>query len=110
MSTTVQLELSIEDMERYTGVSGLKEAEIYRTVFNILNGLRVGASMLGAGAASYTVGVVLGAAAVIAPVFAAIAVFVSLGLPVAQAKQIVREQAVKGWFRYWLCNRILRLR
>lgn len=95
---TTQAPLTIKDIERYTGVSGLSEAKYYRLVFNIFNGLRIGATVLGAGAGSAAVGAVLGVAAIVAPAFAALAVFVSLGIPVAQAKQIVRERGFKNGF------------
>lgn len=95
----VPVKLSKEDIDKYSGVSGLAGAKFYRLVFNIANGLRVAISMAGAwGAAGIGVLSIGGLAAIAAPLAGALAVFISLGIPVAQAKQIVREKALKSGF------------
>lgn len=90
-----KLTITAEEAERYTGISGLDAAEWGRTIFNGTNGIRVFFSMVGWLPAT---GLLMGVITAGFGVLGAFAVFVSLGIPVAQAKAKVAMESFEHGF------------
>lgn len=104
------------DIKKYTGVSGLETAEFMRSAIGISIAVQRTLTMWGVGAASVAGGshvtvsgsaatTALGAKLMFATGLLALAgsvinIFISMGLPVAQAKQVVRERQFKSGFAY----------
>lgn len=118
------------DIKKYTGVSGLETAKFMRSAIGISIAVQRTLTMWGVGAASVAGGEIaiagtgtmlaggsqvavsgsaattaLGAKLMLATGLLAVAgsvinIFISMGLPVAQAKQIVRERQFKSGFAY----------
>lgn len=84
-----QLALTEEDIEKYTGVSGTTAAQFFKVAYPIANMLRGVAQYSGA---AWALG---GAVMTLAWVGAVANAFISIGLPVAQAKEIVRQRSLK---------------
>jgi len=113
---TPQLALTEQEIERYSGVSGLSEVKLGRNTFGIVNALRVGIAMFGKvpvgtpgllGTASGLIpsGLTGGVAAttmlgitICSVLSSAIYSFAALGIPVAEAKQIVRDRNLRAGF------------
>lgn len=124
------IRITTDDIEKYTGVSGISTAEFLRNAIGVSIAVQRSFAMWGVGTASVAGGemaiagigtllpggsqvAVVGSAkttalgarlmfatGLLATVGALVNIGISMGLPVAQAKQIVRERQFKSGFAY----------
>ena len=115
-----QLELTMNDVEKYTGVTGIPTAKLSSAVLSVVGTLRSAVAMsgvvtaVGTGGSQAIVGVTmlpmtvgvtggvalsaLFAVSVVAPFLAVAGNFLRMGMSVAEAKQIVGERSIKQGF------------
>lgn len=97
ITTVPQISLSPDEIKKYTGISGLSVAKMTREIFTLTNGIKTllfNTTTIGTSAFAFLSGTLLSTLGTL------VMVFLSLGIPVAQAKKIVGERNLKNGFMF----------